>query len=106
MTGQTFEVIHVVGGGARNRLLCQLTADVTGRRVSAGPIEATALGNVLVQAIATGEVADLAQARELSAASSEPLLYEPQAEQQSAELYDRFLTVTGLRVNDRDHAVA
>ena len=106
VTGQTFEVIHVVGGGARNRLLCQLTADVTGRRVSAGPIEATALGNVLVQAIATGEVADLAQARELSAASSEPLLYEPQAEQQSAELYDRFLTVTGLRVNDRDHAVA
>ena len=64
-----FEVIHVVGGGARNRLLCQLTADLTGRPVFAGPIEATALGNVLAQAMATGEVADLAQARELSAVS-------------------------------------
>ncbi len=106
VTGQTFEVIHVVGGGARNRLLCQLTADLTGRPVFAGPIEATALGNVLAQAMATGEVADLAQARELSAVSSERLLYEPRAKQQSAELYDRFLTVTGLRVNDRDHAVA
>lgn len=106
VTGQTFEVIHVVGGGARNRLLCQLTSDLTGRPVFAGPIEATALGNVLAQAMATGEVADLAQARELSAVSSERLLYEPRAKQQSAELYDRFLTVTGLRVNDRDHAVA
>ena len=106
VTGQTFQVIHVVGGGARNRLLCQLTSDLTGRPVFAGPIEATALGNVLAQAMATGEVADLAQARELSAVSSERVLYEPRAKQQSAELYHRFLTVTGLRVNDRDHAVA
>lgn len=106
VTGQTFDVLHVVGGGAHNRLLCQLTADVTGRPVFAGPIEATALGNVLVQATATGDVADLAQARELSAASSERVLYEPRAARQSAELYDRFLAVTGLRANDRDHAVA
>ena len=89
VTGQTFQVIHVVGGGARNRLLCQLTSDLTGRPVFAGPIEATALGNVLAQAMATGEVADLAQARELSAVSS-AVLYEPRAKQQSASFTTGF----------------
>ncbi len=106
VTGSTFEVIHVVGGGARNRLLCQLTADLTGLPVSAGPVEATALGNVLVQAIAVGEIADLDQARALSAASSARTRHEPRATTESAELYERFLAVTGLGVNDRDHAVA
>ena len=106
VTGRTFEVVHVVGGGARNRLLCQLTADIIGLPVFAGPVEATALGNVLAQAIAVGEVADLAQARELSAASSDRPCHEPRAPSQSAELYERFLTVTGLGVNYRDHAIA
>jgi rhamnulokinase len=106
VTGQPFDVLHIVGGGARNQLLCQLTADLTGLPVFAGPVEATALGNVLVQAIATGEVADLTQARELSAASTERVRHEPQASAQSAELYDRFLTVTGLASDDRDHAIA
>ena len=50
------DVVHVVGGGSQNRLLCQLTADATGKRVIAGPVEATALGNVLVQARAAGQV--------------------------------------------------
>ena len=61
--------IHVIGGGARNELLCQLTADVTGREVLAGPVEATALGNVLVQARAAGELGSLADMRAVSAAS-------------------------------------
>jgi rhamnulokinase len=106
VTGRSFEVLHIVGGGARNRLLCQLTADLTGLAVFAGPIEATALGNVLVQAMATGEVADLAQARALAAASVERERYEPQATGRSAELYERFLTVTGLEADDRNHAIA
>ena len=50
------DVVHIVGGGSQNRLLCQLTADATGKRVIAGPVEATALGNVLVQARAAGAV--------------------------------------------------
>ena len=58
----------MIGGGARNELLCQLTADVTGREVLAGPVEATALGNVLVQARAAGELGSLADLREVSAA--------------------------------------
>ena len=106
VTGRSFDVLHIVGGGSRNRLLCQLTANLTGLPVFAGPVEATALGNVLVQAIATGEVADLTQARELSAASTERTRFEPQDTVQSAELYARFLTITGLASNDRDHAIA
>lgn len=106
VTERTFEVLHVVGGGARNRLLCQLTADIAGLPVLAGPIEATALGNVLVQAMAVGEVADLAQARELAERSSQRVRFDPRAGKVSGEVYDRFLAVTGLEVNDRDHAIA
>ena len=62
--------IHVIGGGARNALLCRLTADVTGREVLAGPVEATALGNVLVQARAAGELGSLADMRAVAAAST------------------------------------
>lgn len=106
LTGQRFDVLHVVGGGARNRLLCQLTADLTGLPVFAGPVEATALGNVLVQAMAAGEVGDLAQARRIAGASSERARYEPRNASGAAEIYDRFLTVTGLHVNDRGRALA
>ncbi|MGV9307596.1 rhamnulokinase [Nonomuraea sp. NPDC003727] len=58
LSGREVEVVHIVGGGARNALLCQLTADATGLPVVAGPVEAAALGNVLVQARALGLVAD------------------------------------------------
>ena len=56
LASRTVDVVHIVGGGSQNRLLCQLTADVTGKKVVAGPVEATALGNVLVQARAAGAV--------------------------------------------------
>ena len=79
-SGRAVRTIHVIGGGARNELLCQLTADVTGRDVLAGPVEATALGNVLVQARAAGELASLAEMRAVSAASFEPVHYEPSKE--------------------------
>jgi rhamnulokinase len=63
LTGRRFEEIRVVGGGARNQLLNQFTADATGRTVVAGPIEATALGNIGLQMIATGAVSSIAEAR-------------------------------------------
>jgi rhamnulokinase len=63
VTGVPIEVVHIVGGGSRNRLLNQLTADACGRPVLAGPAEATALGNVLIQARATGDLGSLADTR-------------------------------------------
>ena len=57
LSGRSVSVVHVVGGGAQNALLCQALADRSGLRVVAGPVEATALGNVLVQARALGELA-------------------------------------------------
>ena len=77
LTGRRVERIHVVGGGTRNTLLCQMTADACGLPVIAGPVEATALGNVLMQAIALGDVADIGQARQIVAQSADPAHYEP-----------------------------
>ncbi|MDQ0663045.1 rhamnulokinase [Arthrobacter ulcerisalmonis] len=72
------EVVHVVGGGSQNTLLCQLTANAAGRPVIAGPVEATALGNVLIQARAAGAAAGgLPQLRELIAAGTDLRRYEP-----------------------------
>ena len=79
VSGRDVRRIHVIGGGARNALLCRLTADITGREVLAGPVEATALGNVLVQARAAGELGSLAELRAVAAASAEPVAVEPSA---------------------------
>ena len=65
LTGRHYTHIRIVGGGSRNRLLNQFTADATGRPVLAGPVEATALGNIAMQLVATGSVRSLAEAREI-----------------------------------------
>lgn len=78
LSGQRIDVVHIVGGGSQNTLLCQLTADATGLPVIAGPVEATALGNVLVQARAAGAVSgSLADLRRLAAQSSPTVTYRP-----------------------------
>lgn len=77
LLGRRIEVVRVVGGGSRNRLLCQLTADACGRPVVAGPAEATAMGNVMVQAIATDELDDVAAGRAAIAASIDLDTYLP-----------------------------
>jgi sugar (pentulose or hexulose) kinase len=77
VTGQTFNCIHVVGGGAQAKLLNQLTADHCGIPVHAGPVEATAIGNIIVQAMAQGEFADLASARRAVAAGFPVDIYTP-----------------------------
>jgi rhamnulokinase len=97
VTGSASEVLHVVGGGVRNDLLCQLTADLCAIPVIAGPEEATALGNVLVQARAVGELGGtLAELRQIVAASVSTVTYEPADEHRAAEIYGRFLRVIGL----------
>lgn len=94
--GRTIEVIHIVGGGAQNRLLCQFTADATGTPVIAGPIEATAIGNIVVQAIASGLVESISEAREVVRRSFSVIIYEPQNSVGWDEAYERFLEITGL----------
>ncbi len=80
LSGRSIEVVHLVGGGARNALLCQLTADACGLPVVAGPVEATALGNVLIQARAHGLVAgDLESLRALVRTTQDVRTYQPRA---------------------------
>ncbi len=90
LIGHRFEEIRIIGGGARNRLLSQWTADATGRSVTAGPVEATALGNVAVQMIATGAVGSLVDARAVIDRSFPVERFEPlDADRWDAE-YKRF----------------
>jgi rhamnulokinase len=77
LTGRKTRVIHIVGGGSQNRLLNQLAANITGRVVIAGPVEATAIGNVLIQAMGAGVVKDLKEAREIVARSFPVERFEP-----------------------------
>ena len=79
LSGHAVDVVHVVGGGSRNELLCQLTADACGLPVVAGPAEATAMGNVLVQARAAGVISgDLGELRRLLRASQSLRTYRPE----------------------------
>lgn len=78
LTGTPIEVIHIVGGGTKNELLNQFTANACGRPVMTGPVEATALGNVLVQARTAGEIGSLAEIRDVVRRSSEMKQYLPQ----------------------------
>jgi len=90
LTGRRFDEIRIVGGGARNRLLLQWTADATGRSVVAGPAEATALGNIAMQMIATGAVASLEEARAVVERSFPVERFEPLAADRWDTEYRRF----------------
>jgi rhamnulokinase len=75
--GTTINTIHVVGGGTKNTLLCQFTADACGRPVYAGPVEATAIGNILMQALGRGHLSSIADLRAVVARSFPVTVYEP-----------------------------
>jgi len=93
--GRRLHTIHIIGGGSRNHLLCQLTADATQRPVIAGPAEATAIGNVLVQALALGHIASLEEGREVVRQSFEVTTYEPGDSVGWDEAYERLLVILG-----------
>jgi rhamnulokinase len=93
VTGVDPGELHVVGGGARNRLLCQWTADATGLPVVAGPEEATVIGNLLVQAMALGELESLDQGRDVVRASFEPTVHEPSRAAEWADARERFAAI-------------
>ncbi len=93
LVGRRLETIRVVGGGSQNHLLCQFTADACERPVVAGPVEATALGNIMIQAIATGRLPDVATGRQAIAASVPRRHFEPRA---SAAWQDAMARFRGL----------
>src|SRR5262249_38036354 len=95
LTGKRIEVIHVVGGGSQNTLLCQLTADACDRPVLAGPVEATAVGNVLVQAIGLRLLGSLADAREVVRRSFEVKTFAPRDHGAWQGPYERFRALLG-----------
>lgn len=90
MVGRKLPIIHAVGGGSRNRLLNQFTANATRRTVIAGPTEATATGNLLMQLISLGELASLEEARTLVRRSSELQVYTPRNTSAWDDAYQRY----------------
>jgi len=96
-TGKIYRHIHMIGGGTKDNLLCQMTAESTGCDVVAGPIEATALGNIAVQLMALGEIENLAQARQVIINSFQPVTYAPREEHDVWEkAYGDFCKATNL----------
>lgn len=91
LVGRPLEVIHVVGGGSQNAILNQFTADACARPVHAGPVEATAIGNVLTQALGLGLVGSLAEARAVVRRSFDVRVFEPRDTERWQEPYQRFL---------------
>ncbi len=95
LTGKPISVIHIVGGGCQNRLLNQLTADAAGCLVVAGPTEATALGNLLTQAMGLGLVGSLTQLRDIVRCSFPTERFETRQTKRWNEEYQRFLGLIG-----------
>ncbi|MDH7484748.1 MAG: rhamnulokinase family protein [Anaerolineae bacterium] len=93
LLGHTYASIHIIGGGSRNWLLNQLTANTTGRPVVAGPAEATSIGNILVQAVAMGHIASLDEGRRIVRDSFDVATYEPAGGTEWEEAYSRFLAL-------------
>lgn len=91
MKGRRIQSLNMTGGGIQNLLLNQMAADSTGLPVTTGPIEGAAMGNALMQAVALGEIRDLAQARDVVRASVETKVYEPRRTPQWDEAYHRML---------------
>ncbi|WP_130616469.1 rhamnulokinase [Cohnella abietis] len=91
LTATQFPGLHMVGGGIQNQLLCQFTANALGKPVWAGPIEASAIGNMLMQLVALGECKDLREARQLVAASFPIDVYEPDSDASWTNAYEAFI---------------
>jgi len=90
ITGQTIDVLHIVGGGIQNELLCQFAANAIGKKVITGPIEATASGNILMQAKAAGQIQSIAEARQIVRNSFDLKEYQPQDSALWARKYEEY----------------
>jgi len=94
LTNRPLKAIHIVGGGTKNRLLSQFTADATGLPVITGPIEATAIGNLLAQGLALGEIASWGEARQVVCQSCDVETFEPHPSPAWEDAYGRFLQLS------------
>jgi len=92
-TGKQYNSIHMLGGGTKDTLLCGMTANSTNCKIIAGPIEATAMGNIAVQLMAQGDIANLSEARKIIAKSFETVEYVPNQAEQWSKAYSRYLTI-------------
>lgn len=90
ITGKKCSVIHVVGGGAKDRMLCNFTAQAAGTRVVAGPVEATAIGNILMQLSALGEIKNIEDARQIVRNSFDTVVYLPKDTDAWENVYEKF----------------
>lgn len=95
MTGKKYSSINIVGGGTKEAVLCQWAADASNRTVYAGPVEATAIGNITMQAIAAGAIKDICEAREILTNSFDVKVYESKHNDAWEEAYQRFLSICG-----------
>jgi rhamnulokinase/L-fuculokinase len=98
MTGKHYSSINIVGGGTKEQILCQYAADASNRVVYAGPVEATAMGNIAMQAISSGEIKDVAQARDVIRNSFDIKVYEPHHTDAWEEAYQRYLSICGKEI--------
>lgn len=99
VTSKKIGIIHMVGGGIRDELLCQLIANALGRKVIAGPVEATSIGNIIIQALALGEIRNIEQGREIVENSFETKEFSPEIFEEWNKNYDRFINLIN-RNND------
>ncbi|MEG1846045.1 MAG: rhamnulokinase family protein [Oscillospiraceae bacterium] len=93
---KSYNAIHIVGGGTQNGLLCQMTANATGKKVVAGPVEATVFGNIALQLLANGEISSLKEARKVIKNSENLKYYDCEDVQAWEKAYEKFKEVTGL----------
>lgn len=92
-TGKDYPVIHVIGGGTKDGLLCRMTASSCGKIVKAGPIEATVMGNVAVQLMSDGTIGSISEARKAVAASESLKTYEPENTDEWIKAYESFVKI-------------
>ena len=97
VTGKKYDVINIVGGGIKDKMICSFTANATGRKVSTGPVEATSIGNVIVQGMAMGAIRDLDEGRKIVKNSFPIDVYEPQDTEMWNEAYENWKKICTLK---------
>lgn len=97
VTGKKYDVINIVGGGIKDKMICSFTANATGRKVSTGPVEATSIGNVIVQGMAMGAIRDLDEGRKIVKNSFPIDVYEPQDTDKWNDAYENWKKICTLK---------